>query len=399
MRQFHKPYKPRIASPKDFDHFKSNVLGASPVTSLPRELLFLTPILNQGAAPSCTAYTAVAIRQSMTGKTYDPEKQWAEELQFIGDPNAAGVELKTQLAVGVKMGFVPLGQTTPIDAATAYFFVQKASGLDWFDSLRVCMNQIQGPLSIGVNWFNEWDRTPNGIIPETKPTFLLGGHDTKVAGFQNYNGVDYIVLQGSWGPTFGDQGLFRASRSVINNYFVAFGAGYWTDDQNPQIKKLGWLAALLTNLVALYQTLIARKQTTIPEPIKPPSQPTTYFWDTKDNARHSVRVICDETGLPLNDKNILTACVQVESDFDPNAIHHNRDIDGKITSTDYGIAQINDFFHIGPGKDFPSVQFVLENPEACIRWMAKMWKAGKQSLWTSFSTGAYKQYLKVANPN
>jgi hypothetical protein len=157
----------------------------------------------------------------------------------------------------------------------------------------------------------------------------------------------------------------------------------------------------------LYQRLIANisAPTQKPNPIPPPAPapapiiPTTlpvqptYLWDTKENARHSVRLICDEEGLSVLDKDDLTACVEVESDFRPLAIHHNIDRAGRMFSTDYGIVQVNDFWHIGPGKDFPSVDFVFTHPEACVRWMAKLFKAGKKNLWSSYNSGAYKQYL------
>lgn len=131
------------------------------------------------------------------------------------------------------------------------------------------------------------------------------------------------------------------------------------------------------------------------EPLPPPVSPhfEVYEWDTPEHGRYSVRVICDEEGLNVNLKNILTACVQVESNFNPKAVHYNKNSEGHITSTDYGICQINDYFQIGPGKPFPSSQYVLDNPETSVRWMAKMFQAGKMKLWSSYTNGSYKKYL------
>lgn len=122
----------------------------------------------------------------------------------------------------------------------------------------------------------------------------------------------------------------------------------------------------------------------------------TPLWDTPEKARHSVRVICDEEGLSVKDKNILTACVQVESGFDPQAIgKHNSN-----GTRDWGISQFNDGknaqgvpYWIGEGAAFSSTDEVLNNPEKCIRLMCKMWLARKQYLWSSFQSGAYKKYL------
>jgi len=253
-RKFKKPYGRRHPSPKDYDHFKSRPLGSQPLT-FPAQLLYLTPVLVQ-TENNCTAYAAAAIREAMTGKQYDPEAQWREELAFIGRQDAPdGVELQTQLAVGVKTGFTPVGQAQPTDRATAYFWVRKASGLDWFDSLRTAMIQAKAPLSVGVNWYSEWDFAPNGVIPNYGKV-LLGGHDIKVAGFETWEGTDYVVLQNSWGTAYGDNGIFRASRDVINNFFEGYGAGYWSDDPDAYVARLGYLTALLAQLQALYESLI-----------------------------------------------------------------------------------------------------------------------------------------------
>lgn len=118
-------------------------------------------------------------------------------------------------------------------------------------------------------------------------------------------------------------------------------------------------------------------------------------WDTPKRARHNVRAICDQEGLTLKQKDILTACVANESGFLVNPKpNQNKDKTGKVWSTDYGIVQVNDYFNIGKGKPFPSVKYVLENPEACVRWMARYYKkTGNLNLWASYTSGIYKRYL------
>lgn len=135
-----------------------------------------------------------------------------------------------------------------------------------------------------------------------------------------------------------------------------------------------------------------------PEPITPPieikpvSAPEILKWDNPKNARHSVRVICDEMGLSLNEKNIITACIQQESNFNNKAVGRNVK-DGKLLSTDWGICQINDYWHVGPGKKWASVKEILDNPEKAVRWMVTLYKQGKLNLWVSYSSGAYKKYM------
>lgn len=120
--------------------------------------------------------------------------------------------------------------------------------------------------------------------------------------------------------------------------------------------------------------------------------PPKYLWNTKENTRRSVRTICDEEGLTVEQKNTLTATIQCESGFNTKAVNQNKK-DGKVMSTDFGICQINSYYHIGVGKSFPTSDFVINNPEACVRWMCKMWKAGKADLWVCHSKKMYLKYL------
>jgi hypothetical protein len=130
-------------------------------------------------------------------------------------------------------------------------------------------------------------------------------------------------------------------------------------------------------------------------------------WSDPVIAHHNVRALCDLegiTGTQVIDgvawlkKDILTACVYQESEFRIGARHQNTVIepDGtrKVTSTDFGIVQVNDYWHIGAGKDFPSADYVLTHPEECVRWMCRQYKAhGNLNAWSSYTTGAFKRRL------
>ncbi len=125
--------------------------------------------------------------------------------------------------------------------------------------------------------------------------------------------------------------------------------------------------------------------------------PTMIYpeWDHPVVARHNVRVLCDKAGLDLHDKNVITACIQVESGFNPK-------IEGRMNENgthDWGICQFNDGklrgvpLWIGPGAAFASVEEVLSNPEKCVRLMIAECKAGHWGWWMSFSTGAYLEFM------
>ena len=127
----------------------------------------------------------------------------------------------------------------------------------------------------------------------------------------------------------------------------------------------------------------------------PHTEAPVALWDTPKHAYHSVRVICDEMGLTVEQKNILCACIYQESQFMNGAVGKNK------TSTDWGLVQVNDTpgWHIGPGLRFSSVQDVLDHPEKAVRWMVSVMKnTGKLQPWASYTSGAYKKWLVPTSP-
>lgn len=162
----------------------------------------------------------------------------------------------------------------------------------------------------------------------------------------------------------------------------------------------------MDSLIKQLQALMAALQAYLTTPPKPPTvtiqdlpkpAPSSfingYLWDNALNSRHSVRVICDEMNLRLDEKNLITACIRQESNFNNGAIGRNKDASGKVLSTDWGLCQINDFYQIGQGKYWSSVTQVVNNPDKAVKWMISMYKQGHLNLWVSYSSGAYKQWL------
>lgn len=121
-------------------------------------------------------------------------------------------------------------------------------------------------------------------------------------------------------------------------------------------------------------------------------------WSITANAHHNVRALADLEGLTYDQKQVLAACVYQESEFMIGATHANyiftSDGERRLSTTDYGIVQVNDYWHIGKGKDFPSVEYVMGHPEECVRWMCRYYKQhGHLNAWVSYTSGAYKQWL------
>lgn len=123
------------------------------------------------------------------------------------------------------------------------------------------------------------------------------------------------------------------------------------------------------------------------------SMENKYEWDTPEKARHSARMVMDTFGLKWEEKDLLCAVIMAESGFKNTAKNLNKNEKGETTSTDWGICQINDRYHIGEKGSFPSVEYVLDNPDKVVSWMIKMYKKGHLNWWCAFSNESYKKYL------
>lgn len=159
-----------------------------------------------------------------------------------------------------------------------------------------------------------------------------------------------------------------------------------------------WIAELFKQKEPIIQVSEPLIEPSVVLPLSLPTPPvlSKYLWDTKEQARHSSRVIMDEYFLSWKEKNLLCACIQQESGFNPLAIGKPN----KNGTRDWGLAQFNDGknekgipYWIGKGAAFESTEEVLKNPEKNVRIMIEQYKAGNLKYWVSFSSGAYKKYL------
>ena len=151
---------------------------------------------------------------------------------------------------------------------------------------------------------------------------------------------------------------------------------------------LDWLALLLPFLKKKEEPIV---EPTPEPPIEPPKE-SKYKWGTKEEARHSVRVICDEEGLNWNEKQLISAVINCESGYDTKAKHENKDSQGKVLSTDWGICQYNDYYYIGPSKPIASVEEALNNPEKCVRVMISQSRKGRLRDWVCYKSEKYVNY-------
>ena len=120
--------------------------------------------------------------------------------------------------------------------------------------------------------------------------------------------------------------------------------------------------------------------------------PETLLWATPKQAWHSVRVLCDNEGLSYNEKNLICEVIYQESEFKNWAVCRNKDKNGNILSSDWGICQINDYWHTGKSRTFPSAEYVVAHPEEAVLFMLKMYRLGLLKLWVGYSSGAHKKW-------
>ena len=173
----------------------------------------------------------------------------------------------------------------------------------------------------------------------------------------------------------------------------------WTVEKQATKEEIGIFLKMLqaiSNFLSQWKPETSSKATILTSPTitstaapQPLVEPPKYDWDTPVLARHSVRVIADEEGLTVEQKDTMCATIGAESGWRPGAV-------GKPNSNgtrDYGIVQVNSYWWIGVGKQFPSTDYVLTHPEECVRWMCKLWKQGKRNYWSAWNNGSYKKYL------
>jgi hypothetical protein len=180
------------------------------------------------------------------------------------------------------------------------------------------------------------------------------------------------------------------------NYDFQQAKRIWLKKKDPTIQEqISFAQKCINALIELWKMLISTKQT-VNEFVSPQIETqieevkvetSKYLWDTPQNCRHSVRVICDEEGLNWNEKTLISQVVHCESDYNPKAEHKNTD-----GTYDWGICQWNSKWWAGEGKLFSSKEEIFNNPEKCIREMIKQYKKRGLGDWVCYNKGLYKKF-------
>ena len=240
---------------QDFSH--KLTFGSLDLSQLPEEYLLVSNILNQGFSFKCTAYASNAIQESQHGISFDPEWFFFQEGQVNGEISDTGYDLRTCCETGVKRGFKPMDGNDPNPyKESSYFRIDNPfSSTDLFDEIRIGMylaREEKKCVITGVGWRDTWF-SADGIIPINGGN-ITSGHCIKIAGWTKINGIEYLVVQNSYGSGFGKNGLNYFPREVVNRDFT-YGSFLWRT-QNEQVQTMSRLVALLIQLRDLYIQLL-----------------------------------------------------------------------------------------------------------------------------------------------
>ena len=403
--------------------------------------------LVNGEITECTALTATDIAGNMDGIVYDPDFTYAMTLRLEGlEPTINGADPLTAMQSIVAYGALPASKETftalglgelyvsdykhyPADQVTEALKHQqkgiKSIGID-FDTIK------NYPIGVGgeITWFSSWMQ-PNadGTLPV--PSGTTSNHYVAFYGSTIIHGVELLRCKPWLGKEYGDGGYVYMTleqfKTVTKDTFTFNpAANHWVSIVGIMVTKFPFLADKVSSLI--------QAQALLPDPvpviINPQPMPTPVDilhsdvlypdWSIPAQARHNVRALCDLTGLSAqtmvvdgvtySKKDVMTACVAIESSFNINAVNRNYSfvprvdahgnpvidpntkkqiVDKILMSTDNGIAQWNDVYH---GKEITPDQ-ALHDPEMAIRLMCKYWLQGLESQWCSFTNGSFKHYL------
>lgn len=365
----------------------------------------------------CTGVTQSELCTDQDGIVYDDyEYVYRKTLEMEGvfELNKQGCDIRDSLKI-----ICTLGPKTKLQgdvdgeakARGAYYAVE-SDKFDWFDSFRSVIqtnwvvNQRKCAISIGTPWFKEWDIMSvkdDGIVPQifTGDPMSLSWHNWAIKGWKEINGIPYLIAKTWQGKSYGDGGWSYYDRETINKVMkIKYTAAYTVaprDASNVGFVKRNLIETILAFADQLLQRLFKKKQSNVNIPTSettpvaeiPKPETLKYDWSTQEKARYSVRMICDEEGLSVKDKNDLCATVGAESGWKPRQRSLKANFDGTY---DHGIIQLNEKYWIGEGKLYPNIEAVYNDPEGCIRWMCRNWKRNK-NWWYAYKNGSYLRYM------
>lgn len=324
-------------------------------------------------------------------------------IEILSETTQSGNSLKAPLEAIRKHGLIP--KTLSMDGLTWEEYMNPARvtpemkklGQEFLRRFTIGYEQVQSGQFMET--LNEdfldmavfaWPEPVNNVYPKTEGVFnhAVAGVDSSILIFDNYLPFkktlvkDYNIFPWAYSLSITSQNPYPDEQVALLEVLSRFGllsffAEAWKRLVNAEVAD-----AVFTTQLPTEQPVEVTEPPVVLDPLKDPS-----------TARHAIRVIGDEMGLSVKEKDLICAVIQAESGFKNTAKNENKNSAGKVLSTDHGLCQINDFYHIGAGKSFPSVQYVYDNPAEVVKWMIKQYKKGNLGWWIAYRSGAFQRYL------
>ena len=357
-----------------------------------------------GDPTECAGITVAVIASNIDGIPYTPDWNYASAFRLLNQtPTTGGEDPWNTMQAACFYGCLPAKDADFTSKTVGELYAANWRNYTQNDVQEALQHQQKPPMSLGVDydtvaaymartgwgvaitmqWHDDFALPLNSVLQMPMSAAFTTHCVAALKIDERGIGVN------SWqGQGYGDNGYVYLTRDVFNRCVTSCHA--FNPNGNRWLAIVGFIISNLSIPPSMTNALINAGDNN-PDVLSPD-------WSDPIQAHHNVRVLCDLTGLTYEQKEVLTACVAIESNFLINAVHPNYAFrsDGTkyIASTDYGIVQVNDYWHIGEGKDFPSVEYVLANPQACVQWMCNYYKQnGNLNAWCSFTSGAYKSRL------
>ena len=175
---------------------------------------YCTPPTNQGQLPRCAGHAAVSFAENVLWRKNDyyedisPDKIYLEAKKIDGNPNGDGTTLTAVMNVLLNLGY--------FDKNICSIKVIKNYD-DYENKLKYAIHKF-GCLLVALNISEEfyYINKNTATITGTKNTNKLGGHALCCCGMF----PDGIIIQNSWGGTWGKHGFALVTWEALKSQFL-----------------------------------------------------------------------------------------------------------------------------------------------------------------------------------
>lgn len=416
------PVKPLSKDTRDFRIgyvFQLPKISEIPLTDwffdTPLEIKNQADRASDGLDDMCVAAGATSVAEDHEGMLLDEGYAFAKMKQLMGDWQEFGGDLRTMAKAACKFGFLPKSKSPFSDrkrnfvanwenwpdiydeyaaehAQASYFLIE--GPYDYFDNIRAALwlfREKKHSVLAASYWYPAYAFP--AVIPKVPQTAQPTAHAFKVRiGQKIIDGVPHLAIQQSYGEGAGENGTQYFPREVVNREWKDFGAFMFVDIDPEDVKQMK--VSILQRIIRLLQKMLYVVQSAPPPTITPAPAPTPEPVPEPvpepESLQDMARRVCGEEKLAQSMTADLMATIHGESSWNPTAI--NRNDNG---TTDYGLCQFNSKWYIGPTLEVKTPEEALQNPEKCVRVMARAFLRGRAIDWIAYRNGSYKKYLSL----